>query len=157
MDYRNPVARNLLAPGNTPPPKGRRQPSVYIGASRLYLFITMINATPPSRREGELVPYVRRDLQSRLLALQAPREADQVGTDTEGGALSCRNPHRGAHSVKDGEDNRSEDGQGGDLIHRKSLAGDKQGCRSNDQTLNQIFDHTIYNFSDSVVHLYTCN
>jgi hypothetical protein len=71
MDYRNPGARNLLAPGNMPPPKGRRQPSVYIGASRLYLFTTIVNATPPPFGKGELVPYVRRDLQSRLLTLQA--------------------------------------------------------------------------------------
>ena len=88
--------------------------------------------------------------------LQTTREPDQVRADTEGGTLACRNTHRRAYSVKNGEDNRGEDGQGGDLIHGQGLAGDEQGRGSDNETLNQILDDTVDNFGDSGVHLYTC-
>ena len=84
--------------------------------------------------------------------LETLGESNQVGANTKGGALSCRNTHGGAHSVQDSEDNRGEDGQGGDLIHGERLAGDEKGRSSDNQALNEIFDHTIDNFSDSVVH-----
>jgi len=88
--------------------------------------------------------------------LQTTREPDQVRADTEGGTLACRNAHRRAHGVKNGEDNRGEDGQGGDLIHGESLAGNQESRGSDNETLNQILDDTVDNFGDSGVHFYTC-
>jgi len=87
--------------------------------------------------------------------LQTPGEADQVRADTEGGTLSGRNTHRGAHSVEDREDNRSEDSQGGYLIHGQGLTGNEKGRGSDNETLNQILNDTIDNFGDSGVHFYT--
>ena len=43
-------------------------------------------------------------------------KAHQIGAESKSGSLSCSNTDRGAHRIKDGEDDRSEDGEGGDFI-----------------------------------------
>jgi len=80
------------------------------------------------------------------------READQVGTQTEAGTLAGSDANRGRDSVKDGKDNRGEDGEGGDLIQWQSLLRDKDRGGSDHKTFNQILDDTIDNFSKSVAH-----
>ena len=93
--------------------------------------------------------------ESVAYSLQAPGEPDKVGADTERGALACRNAHGGTYSIKDGKDNRGENGEGRDLIHGERLAGDEQGRRSDHQALDEIFDYAVNNFGNSVVHSYT--
>ena len=84
--------------------------------------------------------------------LQPAREADQVGADTERGALACRNAHAGADGVEDGKDDRRQEGERGNLVHGEGLAGDEQCCGSDHETLNQVLDDTVDDFGDSGVH-----
>jgi len=79
-------------------------------------------------------------------------EADEIGTQTEAGTLTGSDANRGRDSVKDGEDNRGEDGESGDLIQWESLLWDKDRSGSDHKTFNQILDDTIDNFSKSVAH-----
>jgi len=47
-----------------------------------------------------------------------------------------------------------KDSEGGDLIHREGLLGDKDSRGSNHETLDQILNNAIDNFSKSVtVHV----
>ena len=48
--------------------------------------------------------------------LHARWEADQIGAQSEAGALSGCDTDRGRHGVKDGEHDGGEDGEGGDFI-----------------------------------------
>lgn len=58
-------------------------------------------------------------------------EANQVGAQTEAGTLARRNADARADGVKDSEHHRGEHGQSGNLLHRQSLLGDVDSCRSN--------------------------
>ena len=84
--------------------------------------------------------------------LHACRKAHQICAESEAGALTCRNSHARAHSIKDGKHNGGENGEGGDLIHREGLLGDKDGRGGNHKTLNQILNNAVNNFSKSVAH-----
>jgi len=79
-------------------------------------------------------------------------EADKVGTQTEAGTLAGRNTDGGRDSVKDGKDNRGEDGESRDLIQWQRLLWDKNGRRRNNETLDQVLNDAIDNFSKSVAH-----
>lgn len=79
-------------------------------------------------------------------------EADKVGTQTEAGTLTGRNTNGGRDSIQDGEDDRGEDSEGRDLIQWKSLLWDKNGRRRNNETLDQVLNDAIDNFSKSVAH-----
>ena len=79
-------------------------------------------------------------------------EADQVGTETEAGTLTCRNTDGGRDGIKDGEDDCGEDGESRDLIQWQSLLWDKNGRRRNNETLDQVLNDAIDNFSKSVAH-----
>lgn len=84
--------------------------------------------------------------------LHACREADEVGTQTKAGTLTGRNANRRGDGVQDGKHNGGENGEGGDLIHREGLLGDKDGRGGNHKTLNQILNNAVNNFSKSVAH-----
>lgn len=84
--------------------------------------------------------------------LQTGRKANEICAQSEAGALSCRNSHARAHRVKDGKHNSGENSEGGDLIHREGLLGDKDGRGSNHKTLDQILNNAVNNFSKSVAH-----
>ena len=79
-------------------------------------------------------------------------EADQVGTKTEAGALTCRNTDGGRDGIKDGEDNGGENRESRDLIQWQRLLWDKNGRRRNNETLDQVLNDAIDNFSKSVAH-----
>ena len=84
--------------------------------------------------------------------LQTGRKANEICAQSEAGALSSRNSHARAHSIKDGKHNGGENGEGGDLIQREGLLGDKDGRGSNHKTLDQILNNAVNNFSKSVAH-----
>ena len=84
--------------------------------------------------------------------LQTGRKANEICAQSEAGALSSRNSHARAHSIKDGKHNGGEDSEGGDLIHREGLLGDKDGRGGNHETLDQILNNAVNNFSKSVAH-----
>ena len=79
-------------------------------------------------------------------------EADKVGTQTKAGTLTGRNANRRGNSIKDGKHNGGENSEGGDLIQRKGLLGDKDGRGGNHETLDQILNNAVNNFSKSVAH-----
>ena len=79
-------------------------------------------------------------------------EADKVGTQTEACTLAGRNTDGGRDSVKDGKDDRGEDSESRDLIQWQSLLWDKNGRRRNNETLDQVLNDAIDNFSKSVAH-----
>ena len=84
--------------------------------------------------------------------LQALGEADEVRADTKGRTLARRNTHARADHIQDGEDNRGEDREGGDLIHRDGTTRDQQCRRRDKETFNKILDNTIDDFSNTTVH-----
>ena len=79
-------------------------------------------------------------------------EADQVGTQTESSTLAGRNTDGGRDGIKDGKDNRSENSERRDLIQWQRLLWDKNGRRRNNETLDQVLNDAIDNFSKSVAH-----
>ena len=81
-------------------------------------------------------------------------EADQVGAQTEAGALASRHANARRNSIQDGEDNRSEDTKGGDLIQRQSLLRDQDRGGGDNKTLNQVLNNAVDNLSKSVAHLF---
>ena len=84
--------------------------------------------------------------------LHAGREADKVGTQTKAGTLTGRNANRRGNGVQDGKHDGGENSEGGDLIHREGLLGDKDGRGGNHKTLDQILNNAVNNFSKSVAH-----
>jgi len=84
--------------------------------------------------------------------LQAGREADEVGAETEAGTLTGSHANGGRDSVKDGKDDGGEDGEGGDLIERQSALRDEDGSGGNNETLDQVLNDAIDNFSKSVTN-----
>ena len=84
--------------------------------------------------------------------LHAGGEADEVSAETEAGTLTGSHTNRGRDSVEDGKDDRSEDGEGGDLIKRQSALRDEDGGGSDNKTLDEVLNNAIDNFSKSVAH-----
>lgn len=79
-------------------------------------------------------------------------EADQICAQSEAGSLAGRNTDGGRDSVQDGEDDRGEDSESRDLIQWQRLLWDKNGRRRNNETLDQVLNDAIDNFSKSVAH-----
>ena len=63
-------------------------------------------------------------------------EADEVRTETEASTLSRRHTDRRRDQVQHGENSRGHEGERGDFIERKRLAGDEDGSASDDEALN---------------------
>jgi hypothetical protein len=66
--------------------------------------------------------------------------------------LAGSNTNGGRDGVKDGKDDRGEDGESRDLIQWQSLLWDKNGRRRNNETFDQVLNDAIDNFSKSVAH-----
>lgn len=79
-------------------------------------------------------------------------EANEVCAESKTGSLSCSNTDGGRDSVKDGKDNRGENRESRDLIQWQRLLWDKNGRRRNNETLDQVLNDAIDNFSKSVAH-----
>jgi len=84
--------------------------------------------------------------------LHHAREADEVGPEPECGPLSNCNTHGRRNSIEHSKHDSGEDGEGGDLIHRQGALRDKDGRGGDHETLNQILDNAVDNFSKSVAH-----
>jgi len=85
------------------------------------------------------------------IGLQAPREPYEICTDTEAGTLASRHADGRGDQVENREDRGGNERQRGDLVNRQRLPGDKKRGARNNETLNEVFDRTIDNFSD--VHI----
>jgi len=79
-------------------------------------------------------------------------ESNEVGAQTKAGTLTGRNTNRGRDGIQNSKHNRGQDGEGHDLLHWQRLLRDEDRSSGDDQTLNQILDNTINNFSESVAH-----
>ncbi len=82
-------------------------------------------------------------------------EADEVGTETETGTLASRYTDGRRHKVEHGEDGRGDESKSGDLIERELVAGDKDSSTSHYETLDQVLDCTIDNFTKVHLILYS--
>lgn len=89
------------------------------------------------------------------LCLQAPRESYEICTDTEAGTLASRDTDGRGDEVENREDGGGDERQGGDLVNRQCLPGDKKRGASDNETLNEIFDRTVDNFSNVHISLYS--
>ena len=91
-------------------------------------------------------------VRSKNRYLHACREADEICAESKAGTLTSRNANRRGNRIQDGKHNGGENGEGGDLIHREGLLGDKDGRGGNHETLDQILNNAVNNFSKSVAH-----
>jgi hypothetical protein len=82
-------------------------------------------------------------------------EANKVGTETEARTLARRHADRRGDQVQNSEDRRRNERERGNLVKRKRLPGDEDGCTSNHEALNQVLDRAIDNFRDVHVFLYS--
>jgi hypothetical protein len=80
--------------------------------------------------------------------LQTSRESYEICTETKAGTLASRHANRRGDQVKNSENSRRDERQCGDLVDRQGLPGDKKRGTSYNETLNQVFDRTIDNFSN---------
>lgn len=84
--------------------------------------------------------------------LQTCRKANEVGSKSKSGSLAGSYTDGGRDSVKDSKDDGGEDGEGGDLIERQSALRDEDGGGGNNETLDQVLNDAIDNFSKSVTN-----
>ena len=84
--------------------------------------------------------------------LQTCWEANEVCAQAKSGSLTRSNTDGGRDSVKDGKHDGGEDGERGDLIKRKGTLRDKDGGGCDNETLDEVLDDAINNFSKSVAH-----
>jgi hypothetical protein len=79
-------------------------------------------------------------------------ESNDFEAQTETCPLSTSNTHAGADGIQDSEYDSGEDGEGSYLIKGESALGNKDSGGGNNETLNQIFNNAVNNFSESVAH-----
>ena len=84
--------------------------------------------------------------------LQTCGEANEICAQSEAGALSCSNTDRGRDCIKNGKNDGGEHGERGDLIQRQSTLRDEDGSGGDNETLNEVLNDAIDNFSKSVAH-----
>ena len=84
--------------------------------------------------------------------LQAPRKPYEICTETEAGTLASRHADGRGDEVEHGENGRGDDGDGDDLLEVNALPGNQDGSETDGDTLNQILDGAIENFSE--IHYY---
>ena len=84
--------------------------------------------------------------------LQTCGEAHQICAQSEAGALSCSNTDRGRDRVKNGKNDGGEHSERGDLIQRQGALRDEDGGGGDNETLNEVLNNAIDNFSKSVAH-----
>ena len=80
------------------------------------------------------------------------REANQLGTKTETGALASSHTNSGGQEVEHGEHNSGEHGQRADLTHIQLLLGDDDGGYSDGETFNEILNNACDDIRNHSVH-----
>lgn len=91
--------------------------------------------------------------------LQTCRKSNEICAQSEAGSLTCSNTNGGRDRVKDGKNDGSEDGEGGDLIERQGALRDEDGGGGDNETLDEVLNDAIDNFSKSVTNhdsIFTC-
>lgn len=84
--------------------------------------------------------------------LQTRWKSNEVGSQSEACALTCSNTDGGRDSIKDGKDDGGEDGEGGDLVERQGTLRDEDGGGGDNETLDEVLNDAIDNFSKSVTN-----
>ena len=84
--------------------------------------------------------------------LQTCGESNEICAQSEAGSLTCSNTDGGRDRVKDGKNDGGEDGERGDLIKRQGALRDEDGGGGNNETLDQVLNDAIDNFSKSVTN-----
>ena len=84
--------------------------------------------------------------------LQTCWKANEVGSESKSGSLTCSNTDGGRDRVKDGKHDGGEDGERGDLIKRQGALRDEDGGGGDNETLDQVLNDAIDNFSKSVTN-----
>ena len=88
------------------------------------------------------------------LRLSTHGEANEVGTDTEASTLTSRNANARADNIKDSEDRSGDYTEGDDVLEGEGLGGHKDSGDGYKETLNQILDKAVYDFSGGVHSFY---
>jgi hypothetical protein len=81
-------------------------------------------------------------------SLRLAGEANEVRANAEAGTLASRNADRRGDEVEHGENSRGDDGDGDNLLEVHALPGNEHGSETDGDTLNQILDGAIENFSE---------
>jgi len=84
--------------------------------------------------------------------LQTCGEAHQICAQAEACSLARSNTDGGRDGIKDSKDNSGEHGERGDLIQRQGALRDEDSSGGDNETLNEVLDDAINNFSKSVAH-----
>jgi hypothetical protein len=79
-------------------------------------------------------------------------ESNEVGAETKAGTLTGSNADGGRDSVQDSKHDSGENGERGDLIKRQGALRDEDGSGGDNETLDQVLNDAIDNFSKSVTN-----
>jgi len=81
-------------------------------------------------------------------SLRLAGEANEVRANAEAGTLASRHADGRGDKVEHSENGRGDDGDGDDLLEVHALPGNEHGCKTDGDTLNEILDGAIENFSE---------
>jgi hypothetical protein len=82
-------------------------------------------------------------------------EANQVGAQTETGALACRQSDARGQQVQQSEGHRGDNADSQDLLQVQLLLRDDEGSQCHGQTLQEILNHASHQLSNNyTVHSY---
>lgn len=84
--------------------------------------------------------------------LQTCWKAHQIRSESKSGSLAGRYTDGGRDRVKNGKNDGSEDGERGNLIKRQGALRDEDGGSGDNETLDQVLNDAIDNFSKSVTN-----
>jgi hypothetical protein len=84
--------------------------------------------------------------------LQTCGKSNEIRSESKSGSLAGSYTDGGRDSVKDSKDDGGEDGEGGDLIKRQGTLRDEDGSGGDNETLDQVLNDAIDNFSKSVTN-----
>jgi len=82
--------------------------------------------------------------------LASHREPHQVRTHTESSALASRISNARGHYVQDSEHRRRDNRQAEDVLNRERALRDEDGRNGDEETLYEVLDAAIYDFSCGV-------
>ena len=84
--------------------------------------------------------------------LQTCGKSNEICAQSEAGSLTRRYTDGGRDSVKDSKNDGGKHGEGGDLIKRQGTLRDEDGSGGDNETLDQVLNDAIDNFSKSVTN-----
>ena len=84
--------------------------------------------------------------------LQTCGKSNEICAQSEAGSLTRRYTDGGRDCIKDGKNDGGEHGERGDLIEGQGALRDKDGGGGNNETLNEVLNDAIDNFSKSVTN-----